>query len=154
MGKANITDMLLYKGYCFESNKVMTDQEKIHAALLHQINPRNLIVLNDKNGNYVSNKYYPGKKTVWRTKDAIIRYKSPEEILEKNPDCCKVSYDKTISGKHAGTSVEPLREIGLYAGHVYTRYKIDYVDIDGVKKEGEIIMNGLISNCGKYNYPT
>jgi len=137
---------MLYSGYCPETEKIMTDVEKIHAALTQISQSRKGMLY--------------GEKSEFVDKERILSYKNAEEILKESPDCCQVHYCSAIDCKPitdrsgAWRDIEPYRKNGLYAGHVSVKYKVNYIDKNGDKKTGEIRELNLITNCGKYFFPS
>lgn len=144
--KSSLMADMLYNGYCPETEKIMTDADKIYTALTQITQSRGGMLYREQGGHV--------------DKKRILSYKTPEEILEESPSCCQVHYCSAIDckpitdAKGTWRDIEPYRKNGLYAGHVSINYKVDYVDENGDRKTGEIRELNLITNCGKYFFPT
>ena len=134
-------DPRLYDGYCPELGRVMTEQEKILAAL-EQSNQSHKVSATDKE---------TGK---WISYRRLVRYKDGKEIYDLFPECCFVEYQERTDGKSApptdGVPTDPLRKEGRYAGHVILIYEAPYIAKDGTKRTARVHQSMMITNCGKY----
>ncbi len=137
-------------GYCPETQKIMSDQDKVLLAL-KQLNESGVFSMGwneDGMGSFSMSRY------------KYIPYQSETEILEKNPDCCSVKYYEAMDGKSLiGKTVDKWKltktwqERGGYAGHVHVKYAAKFLSKeDGTEKLGIVREFGSITNCGKYSW--
>ena len=123
---------LNYSGFCMAKMRYLSDEEKIKGIFEYQNNRNKLPV--DLPGLVTRDFHH-------------IKYKSFEEFIQENPDCCVInpggSYDippplllERISGYNSGDLV-------------VINFKVRYLDHQDNKKIGNYVFKNYITNCGE-----
>ncbi len=127
---------LNYVGYCSGKGRVLSDEEKIAAAVR---------IINGVS--FISSESFPELKnseTECKYNEFgscnVIPYKTVEEFLEKNPDCCTVSYLHSESERFCQSTREQ-RFFGA-SSCVNVVYNANYFDKNG--KRQSILTKGLV----------
>jgi len=132
------------KGFCWTEKRFLTDEERIY-RLVERINKRdffNLYVLNEAGAYLVGPTVYD-----------VVPYKSVEDFLTSNPDCCKIKKYSGIIVHGEKVDSHEYSQKGLYAGSFYIRHRVKYIK-EGEEKEGIAIHQGMVTNCGEEFSPT
>jgi len=125
------------KGFCWAEKRFLTDEERIY-RLVERINKRDFFNL------YANRK---GIYLVGETVYDVVPYKSVEDFLTSNPDCCNIKKYSRIDVHAKEVDSHEYSQKGLYAGTFYIRHKVKYMK-EGEEKEGVAIHQGMVTNCG------
>ncbi|WP_131190053.1 hypothetical protein [Stutzerimonas kirkiae] len=131
-----------YQGYCKETGKVMSDQEKIRVAVFRVIRLYPPVL----NANV---DFDDGRKALrfFKPENPIL-YDSSEQFLLINKDCCQVTYrDKGDFGKEGGEIPLIERIMGWRSSNVRVRYQVRYWGEDGSVVSSEVDQFIPIENC-------
>lgn len=126
-------------GYCHHDKKNLTETEKLQKVITHIISQKTInITGNDKR----STGFFP-----------VIQYKSNEEFLEKNPNCCFVGLNNIQKEKWTGIDgirmPSPLDKFfGAYNEAIGVKYSIQYIDEKGETHTAHKEQVYIIQNCG------
>jgi hypothetical protein len=132
-----------YRGYCKAAHRYLTDEEKINSAvktILAAYPP--VIDIYEIHGDEKV------KVDVNIPKNPLY-YKSVEEFLEVNPNCCKLSFDD----KGYIDSVLIYRAMGDLSTIVNVKYKVRYYDDNNDLNEEYRERLVAVTNCGRSWYP-
>jgi hypothetical protein len=111
---------LNYSGFCFDEMRYLSQEDKVRA------------VFDDLNN----------QKEIRKIKH--IKYKSFDEYLKENPDCCVVN--PSYTDLPAPSLINRL--FGYYSGdYVRIKYKMRYLDTNGKLKIQELVDDSLLGNC-------
>ncbi len=123
---------LNYSGFCFAKMRYLSDEEKIRSVFVSQ-NERTTISV-----------YTPGKGT---ESYQHIKYKSFDEYLKENPDCCAVNPGPPYETPPARFLD---RIFGYHSGDdVVIKFKVRYLDENSQQKSMETRFENNVQNCGK-----
>ena len=123
---------LNYSGFCFAEMRYLSDEEKIRSVFNYQNNRTRLPV------------YIPGKgSTIYQH----IKYKSFDEYIKQNPDCCTLN-------PGIPTEVPPARFIDSILGYnsgdvVAITFRVRYLNENNQQGLIEASFENTIQNCGK-----
>ncbi len=121
---------LNYSGFCIAQGRYLSDDEKIRAVISYH-NNRDTLPVGTHNYQQIS-------------------YRSVEEFLAKNPNCCAVD-----PGVPVGIPPDSFfnRVIGLDSNKpVIVNYKMMYIDDHGIRSSQSIKFENVLTNCGKVFY--
>ena len=121
---------LNYSGFCFAEKRYLSKEEKIRAVFNYQNNRGDLLKFVDN----ANPKEY-------------IKYKSFEEFLAENPDCCHIN-----PGGPYGVPPSSFwdRIFGFDSGDVVVvDFKVRYLDEKGNHGFEEVQFENFLTNCGK-----
>jgi hypothetical protein len=111
---------LNYSGFCFEEMRYLSQEDKVR-AVFDSLNNQEKI-----------------------DKIKHIKYKSFDEYLKENPDCCVVNPSYT----DLPTPSQIERLFGYYSGDIVRiKYKMRYIDTNGKLKVQKLVNDSLLSNC-------
>lgn len=128
---------LNYSGVCIPEKRILSDEEKIHIAADH-INKHDLLVLSsihECRSSEMGCNY--------------IRYKSADDLISQNPNCCSVSVWDTQTILDSSFSY---RIAGSYAGTIEVDFKANYKDKEGQLKGAQVKRLALMGNCGHVDF--
>lgn len=132
---------LNYSGFCLEQRRYLTDREKIEIAIKR--------ILRSYPTTLTEGVTYPDgrKATRWFRPERPVPYRSVDEFLQVNPECCEVTQRE--HPKIGGSISLGNRLFGITSANVRVRYQVRYLDANG-----RMIMQTLepyiaISNCGR-----
>lgn len=125
-----------YAGYCLPAGRILTDDEKIRAAI-----------------GYLLKKYPPAairtplSEKVWANSppEHPIFYKDVDDFLAINPDCCQLTAQRDSTEGHPGLTQ---RVTGTTIGYIKIEYQVRYQE-NGIVKSVLYDEYPPISNCGK-----
>ncbi|MDJ0615780.1 MAG: hypothetical protein QNJ63_03365 [Calothrix sp. MO_192.B10] len=123
---------LNYSGFCFAQIRYLSDEEKLRLAF-NSINNAEKLDVENKDG-----------KSVYREQ---IPYKSFDEYIKENPDCCKIN-------PRGGSDLPPPRFsdriFGYHSGElIVINFKVRYIDDNGKQIIQETRIDNTLQNCGK-----
>lgn len=98
-----------YVGYCSSYGHIVTDNEKIWAAVK---NHQDKVMFDRDHEGY-----------------SYIKYTNSDEFFLKNPNCCYVHYDEDYAPERGSTLMDRLT--GYYGGTAVIKYRAYYRDKDG-----------------------
>jgi len=122
---------LNYSGFCFEKMRYLSKEEKIRAVFNYQNNRSSSLLRFVDNAN--------PKEYIW--------YKSLEQFIAENPDCCHVN-----PGGPYGVPPSSFwdRIFGYDSGDVVViDFKVRYLDEKGNRGFEEVQFENFLTNCGK-----
>ncbi len=123
---------LNYSGFCFAKSRWLSDEELMRPQVA-SVNRR--AVLQDS-------EHFPNV--------ARIPYQSVEELITKNPNCCKI-LDRSAAANYFGlTAFDSL--MGANRGVVLVQFEDNYLDNQGQAKSTPAKWLVPITNCGKQNF--
>jgi hypothetical protein len=132
---------LNYSGFCLEQRRFYTDREKIEIAIgmiLRGYPPTLIEVVTYPEGRKVDRYFLPERP---------VPYRSVDEFLQVNPDCCEVTQRE--HPKISGNVSLGNRLFGITSANVRVRYRVRYLDANG-RMITEIMEPYIaISNCGR-----
>lgn len=132
---------LNYSGFCLEQGRSLTDHEKIEIAierLLRSYPPTLIQVVTQADGRQADRWFRPGRP---------IPYRSVEEFLQVNPDCCEVTLKE--HPKIGGSISLGNRLFGITSANVRVRYQVRYLDASGRIVSEYVEPYVAISGCGR-----
>ncbi len=123
---------LNYSGFCFAQMRYLSDEEKLRLAF-NSINNAEELAVEIKDGKIVDREHIP--------------YKSFDEYIKENPDCCKIN-------PPGGSDLPPPRFsdriFGYHSGElIVINFKVRYIDDEGKQRIKEIRIPKTLQNCGK-----
>ncbi|MFN6569122.1 hypothetical protein [Dendronalium sp. ChiSLP03b] len=122
---------LNYSGFCFAKMRYLSDEEKIKLAFYSLNNAEKLRI-------QIAGKMEDRK---------FIKYKSFEEYIKENPDCCTIS---PPGGTETPSDSFLTRILGLHSGEgIRIKFKVRYLDENGLERFQEITTGIALQNCGK-----
>lgn len=124
---------LNYSGFCISQGRWLSDEELIKLQIA-DVNRR---------ADVQDSQHLPNVPR--------IPYNSAEELMEKNPDCCKLGARSGPDGIFPRLSFLD-RILGADREVVWLQYKDYYHDKDGVLKFSIATWNAPITNCGKNSW--
>lgn len=131
-----------YAGYCIAEKRFLPDEEKIRLALeqAERFAPVQKFLYNPRTE----------KREKIKPEYKYAPYKSIDDLLKQNPDCCAVHYE---SGAKFGEGIPPRhfwdRVFGSKAAYVTIDYAGHYGNIYGDEDVRRIKWMVLIKNCGE-----
>jgi hypothetical protein len=132
---------LNYSGFCLEQRRYLSDSEMIEIAIerLLRSYPPTLIELVT----------YPDGRSAhrWFTPERALPYRSVQEFLAVNPDCCEVTMRE--NPKLGGDISLGMRLLGKTAANVRVRYQVRFLDANGQTITEYVEPYVAISNCGR-----
>jgi len=132
---------LQYEGICVSLGRALTDEEKIRAVIREMNRPITSVVNMSTNVTESTDIGY--------LRSRKVPYKSVDEFLMENPDCCSVKIHETHYGSEESWGAS--KALGVYAGHVTVHYTLHYLDKDGIEKTIPDTLEWTIQNCGVVN---
>lgn len=122
---------LNYSGFCFAKMRYLSEYEKIKLAFDSLNNAEKLRI------NIANQMQY----------HEFIKYKSFDEYIKENPDCCVIS-------PPGGAEILPdsffTRILGLHSGEgIRIKFKVRYLDENEFPKSQEITTGIALENCGE-----
>jgi hypothetical protein len=130
---------LNYIGFCFEKRLFLSDEEKISIAIRDTLSSYPPVVL----------EYVEKDGRLFRTGGHIpanpIYYKDVDEFISENPDCCKVTQKMERTGYPIRLEY---RLLGRANTFVEIKYKVKYIDANGIERSQMTTEYIAISNCG------
>jgi hypothetical protein len=112
--------------------RYLSDEEKIR-LLFNDLNQEKKFSVPNTNGQMVSREHIP--------------YKSFEQYIKKNADCCKISPPE---GSDLAPPLFSDRIFGYHSGElIVINFKVRYIDDKGKRRIQEIRIPGSLQNCGK-----
>ncbi len=120
---------LNYSGFCFAQMRYLSDEEKIRSVFDTQ-NARKSLYTNGLREH--------------------IKYKSFDEHIKENPDCCKIN-PKRSHDVPSPSFVD--RIFGFNSGDfIFIDFKVRYVDEKGKQRVKEFSFENAVQNCGKVRW--
>lgn len=121
---------LNYAGYCLAEGRWLTDEEIFRKQIARIIQQDKIYLQLPKRGNV----HYKA-----------VKYKSVEEFLKQNPNCCKMHR----FGPDGGVGISFRAKInGDYLDGMGIYYKARYLDKTGKIKELNRSVYPIVNNCG------
>jgi hypothetical protein len=134
---------LNYAGVCTSRLHMLTDQEKIIAAVTYA---------NAASAIYITTPSQQNGSTHYETKlYTPIPYKDATAFLAENQHCCHITTGQ--GGRRPEDPPAPdtfARILGLYAGDVNISYTAHYVDENGKAQYAPYNTMITLGNCGQY----
>ncbi|MEH2230241.1 MAG: hypothetical protein V7K71_11445 [Nostoc sp.] len=122
---------LNYSGFCFAKMLYLSEEEKIKLAFYSLNNAEQLRIK------------IAGKMQYHE----FIKYKSFDEYIKENPDCCTIS---PPGGPETLPDSFLTRILGLHSGEgIRIKFKVRYLDENGLQISQEITTGIALQNCGK-----
>lgn len=127
-----------FQGYCYSTNTVFTDKEKIN-LIIHDL---------------ITNKNYPSyiKLPNGQSKEVYLQdYFSTEEFLIDNPNCCVILPQYAFYLNSWELSFGPVMSYvaGSFSRHITMTYYLYYRDDLGVEHKQAYSDKRVINNCGQ-----
>ncbi len=120
---------LNYSGFCFAQMRYLSDEEKIRSVFNYQ-NARKSLYANELREH--------------------IPYKSFDEYIKENPDCCKINSKR---GHDVPSPSFVDRIFGFNSSDfIFTDFKRRYVDEKGKQIIKEFSFGNSVGNCGKVRW--
>lgn len=124
--------------YCFKKAKWVSDQEKITAAINFVLEVYPFIASRERLAK-TTNSLQPGNNYT------PIDYKSLDEFMKLNPDCCKIVRDENYQPNIMETVL-----FSRSSSLVQVRYKLRYISFDGKSTERQVVERHQFTTCGEH----
>ena len=112
--------------------RYLSDEEKLR-LLFNDLNQAKEFSVPTKNGQTVDREHIP--------------YKSFDEYIKENPDCCKIN---PPGGSDLAPPLFSDRIFGYHSGElIVINFKVRYIDDSGKRRIKEIRIPESLHNCGK-----